>query len=154
LFRSKTSQKNQEKANPSLADKEKSRNIGNQEYQSEIRDSSRTTKSPKLLPKANSQSGFPKLRYRNLLAHSKAHNYSRKLITKLLPKILPEICSPKLVPEAAPEQLSTIPKLVTNAVPKNAPESSSPKLSKIATENCSPKFLVNACPKVAVLQSK
>jgi hypothetical protein len=107
-----------------------------------------------LLPKANSQSGFPKLRHRNLLAHSKAHNYSRKLITKLLPKILPEICSPKLVPEAAPEQLSTIPKLVTNAVPKNAPESSSPKLSKIATENCSPKFLVNACPKVAIFQSK
>ena len=40
---------------------------------------------------------------------------------------------------------------VTYIAPKNIPESSSPK---VAIENYSPKFLVNVCPKAAVLQRK
>ena len=104
----------------------------------------------KLIPKANSQNYVIEANF----AHSKVHNYSRKLFTELLPKILPEICSPKLVWEVAPEQLSTTPKLVPNVVPKNIPEINFPKLSKIATKNYSAKFLVNTCPKVAVLRSK
>ena len=94
-----------------------------------------TKYSPKLLPKINSQSEFPKLRYRNVIeayfVHSKVHNYFRKLFTKLFPKILPEICSPKL-PEAAPEQFSTTPKLVPNTIPKNIFLN---KLPQIITQN-------------------
>ena len=101
------------------------------------------TVATKLIPKGVSKS-CPEISSQK--APSKAapriaapHSCSRKLFTKLLPKAVPEICSPKLVPEA---------------VPKNAPESNTPKLSKVATENCSLKFLVNLCPKAAVLQSK
>ena len=107
----------------------------------------RNTKySPKLQPKINSQSEFPKLRYRNIIEayfmYSKIYNYSRKLFRKLLP----DICFP--------EQLSTTPKLDLNIIPKNTPKINAPKLSKIITKNYYPKFLVNTYPKISFFLNK
>ena len=80
------------------------------------------------------------------------HSCSRKLFKKLLPKAVPEICSPKspkLPRSCSPQYQSWSPKLFPKMLPKITPQ-----IIQSCCWKLFPKFLVNACPKVAGLQSK
>jgi hypothetical protein len=70
-------------------------NMSNRQYQSETYDSSYAAKSsPKLLPKANSQSGSPKLRPKSwsqkILSKASPQSYFRNLLSKPNPRNYPK----------------------------------------------------------------
>ena len=95
---------------------------------------------------------FPK----GVIESCSAHSCAPQLLQKVVQKAAPQSCSRNLlpkIPEAAPELLSTVPKLVPKVVSKMLPKIT-PQIIQSCCWKLFPKFLVNACPKVAGLQSK